>query len=71
MKISLLTFVSLLNADVPVWIVIAIGLAVWLLRKLLKKKKKSQTPQTKKLTETEGKILNLFLRSDDAHLGLD
>lgn len=71
LKGAVLFVTGLLMADIQVWNILVVGLAVWLLRKLLKKNKKSQTPQTKKLTETEGKILNLFLRSDDAHLGLD
>lgn len=58
--------VRLLTADIPVWIVIiAIGLTVWLLKKLLLKKKNHSQPKARRLTDTERKILVLFADGDN------
>lgn len=54
--------IGLLNADIPVWIVIAIGLIAWLLKKL--------HARTGKLTDIESKTLYLFKYTDDKILKL-
>ena len=52
LRVAFLMVRDLLMAAIPVWIVIAIGFTVWLLKKLLKKKNQSQ-PQTTKITDLE------------------
>ncbi len=60
LKISLSAVVGLLTTEIPVWSVIAIGLIIWL---LIENKNKSQTT---KFTESEMRILELFVETDDA-----
>ena len=61
--------VRLLTVDIPVWIIMAIGLIVLLLKKLLKKKNQSE-PQHKPLTDTEKRILRFLADGDNEFVNI-